>query len=273
MMPHFNQLLREAAGEYYMLLLDDDEISSNYVSELVRMLEKHPEASSAFSRQEVIDLSGAVLRRSKNHLPEILSGPDFIRAVWQRNEFRFKSVSTFLARTERMRAGGGYPEFTKGTHPDNALAIQMCLDNYVVFSSNCVWRNRSYESSHGMSIPISCLAAATKEFIAFLDQDPIITRFASEEPVVWAELRSALVQMAWQTYFYRWDQTYKSRLPFWRWALAAFAMRRARGFRKRTLRAILEECKNRIPSPASGWAQALPFSSSSRSRPSISSRQ
>src|SRR5580692_8225700 len=36
---HFNQLLQEATGEYYVVLCDDDEISANYVSELVGVLE------------------------------------------------------------------------------------------------------------------------------------------------------------------------------------------------------------------------------------------
>src|SRR5262245_8367144 len=32
---HFNQIVQEATGEYFVLLADDDEISWNYVSELV----------------------------------------------------------------------------------------------------------------------------------------------------------------------------------------------------------------------------------------------
>ena len=44
---HFNQIVHQASGDYYVPLQDDDEISSNYVSELVKLLERYPQASFA----------------------------------------------------------------------------------------------------------------------------------------------------------------------------------------------------------------------------------
>ena len=44
---NFMYLLRAAKGTYFMWLADDDEISANYVSSLVAMLESNPDASSA----------------------------------------------------------------------------------------------------------------------------------------------------------------------------------------------------------------------------------
>jgi hypothetical protein len=70
---HFNQIINAASGKYFVMLADDDELSPNYVSELVRRLEQHPEASVAIAMQEIIDENGAVIRRSKDALPEILS--------------------------------------------------------------------------------------------------------------------------------------------------------------------------------------------------------
>ena len=49
---HFSQLVREARGEYFVPLADDDEISPNYVSDLAALLDKHPQASVAFGVQE-----------------------------------------------------------------------------------------------------------------------------------------------------------------------------------------------------------------------------
>jgi hypothetical protein len=192
------------------------------VSELVARLEAHPEASIAFGGQEVIDEAGAVLKVSADCLPEILSGPDFILATWHHYRYGFKSVSTFLARTERMRAVGGYPCFTRGTHPDDAMVVMLCLDNHVALSSRCVWRNRLYEASHGMSIPIRDLAAATKEFFHFLKTDPILRSFAAARPAEWGRLRACLVRMAWSTYFSRWRDLYRKRMAFHRWVAAAF---------------------------------------------------
>ena len=39
---HFNQIVHAASGKYFVLLMDDDEISSNYVSELVNQFEHFP---------------------------------------------------------------------------------------------------------------------------------------------------------------------------------------------------------------------------------------
>lgn len=224
MVPHFNQLVDEAKGKYYLLLCDDDEISPNYVSELVSRLEANPQSSIAFSGQEVIDPSGAILMVSSPTLPDVMSGPEFILATWQRYQFGFKSVSAYLAKTERMRAMGGYPCFTKGTHEDDALVVMLSLQGNVVLSSKCVWRNRLYETSHGMAIPINYLAAATNEFLEFLDTNETIRTFAARKPGEWARLKSCLVKMAWRTYHVRWSTMYRKRMSRFEWIRAAFAL-------------------------------------------------
>ena len=94
---HFNQLIHDARGEYFILLADDDEITPNYVSALVDQLQRYPQASVAISLQETIDDSGKVIRRSKETNPELLSGPDFIRAAWGTHELGHESFSTLLA--------------------------------------------------------------------------------------------------------------------------------------------------------------------------------
>jgi hypothetical protein len=84
-----------------MLLCDDDEISPNYVSELVGLLEHNPQASIALSRQEIIDESGVTVRGSSVNLPPLLSGPDLIRAAWQSQSTNTK-VSSLIS-LERIR--------------------------------------------------------------------------------------------------------------------------------------------------------------------------
>jgi glycosyltransferase involved in cell wall biosynthesis len=46
-LPNFMGLLQAARGKYFMWLADDDEISDNYVAQLVALLEGHPDASCA----------------------------------------------------------------------------------------------------------------------------------------------------------------------------------------------------------------------------------
>jgi glycosyltransferase involved in cell wall biosynthesis len=221
---HFNQLVHAAAGKYFLLLADDDEISSNYVSETAGMLERFPQASMAVAKQEILNENGAVIRESSASLPEIVTGPDFIRGTWGERNFKFECFATFLARTAEIKACGGFPEFKTGSHNDNALVIKLCLNNYVAYSPKCSFRWRVYENSHGWSIGIRDLAQDTRQFMAFLNQDPAISRFSSRYPGEWKELKRVLCQMAWKTYLGRWRSMYRHRMGFLEWIYAAFAM-------------------------------------------------
>jgi glycosyltransferase involved in cell wall biosynthesis len=221
---HFNQLVDRAKGEYFLLLADDDEISSNYVSELVAALERNPHVLVALSKQEIMDESGVIIRKSKEKLPEVLPGPNFIKAAWGTYEYKFECFATFLARTEAVKACAGYPNFCKGHGNDDALLLKLCLDHGVVFSDRCTFRFRSYESSHGLSSSIFDLAQAYREFFQFLDSDPIIHNFRSTRSAEWKYLKNILVQMIWGTYLERWQGMYRKRLTRFQWSKAAFAM-------------------------------------------------
>jgi glycosyltransferase involved in cell wall biosynthesis len=224
MSKHFNQLIDDAAGEYFLILADDDEISSNYVTELVAVLDHRPQASVAVGVQETIDDSGVVIRSSSTELPEILSGPDFIRAAWGTQEFRFESFSTFLARTAQLRACGGFPEFWKGAGHDDALVIRLCLDNFVVFSSRCAFKKRLDYASYGYGQTTQDLAKGVRDLLMFLETDPTISKFAELHTSTWSKCRRLLIEMAWKTYYDRWADMYKQRLSPLQWTKAAFEL-------------------------------------------------
>jgi GT2 family glycosyltransferase len=221
---HFNQIVHAASGNYFVLLQDDDEISPNYVSELVSRLDRHPEASVAISRQEIINEAGVKIRQSAAEFPEILSGADFIPDAWESHKYKFECLATLLAKTDQIKACGGYPEFRKGSHNDNALLIKLSLNGYVTFSSECAFRYRAYETSHGMSISIWDLAADSRQFLRFLESDPIILAFSATHPGEWKKLKRILVRMAWFTYFNRWIGIYRQRLSLQEWITAAFVL-------------------------------------------------
>ncbi len=110
------------------------------MSELVTLLERHTRASVAMSIQETIDETGVTLRRSSEKVPEMLTGPDFIRAAWGTHEYGYESFSTFVGRTANLVNYGGYPDFCKGTAHDDALIVKLCFDNFVVFSTRCTFQ-------------------------------------------------------------------------------------------------------------------------------------
>ena len=221
---HFNQILEVASGEYFALICDDDEISSNYISTLVQQLKNHPEVSVAYSRQEIVNDAGVVIRKSKDFPARILSGPEFIRGLWQTFEFGFEAIGTFVARTANVVECGGYPDFVRGSGIDNALITKLSLNSMVGLSPECVWRWRVHESGYGWSMSAKGLATAHIQFMRFLDTDPVMRKLTAVHPKEWKELRSLLIQNEWQTYFWRWRDIYKERLPWFEWAKAAFAM-------------------------------------------------
>jgi glycosyltransferase involved in cell wall biosynthesis len=229
---HFNQIVHAASGDYFVMLADDDEISPNYVSALVSQLERYPQASVALGKQEIMSESGTRIRQSKEELPDILSGADFITDAWQSHVYEFECFATCLAKTEQIRACGGYPEFRKGSHNDNALLIKLSLNSYIAFNPECSFMWRVYETSHGWSISIWDLAADTRQFLRFLETDPTILKFGSAHPVEWKKLKSILVTMAWNTYFTRWNDIYRSRLSPPQWVATAFAMPPIAGYYK-----------------------------------------
>jgi hypothetical protein len=165
-----------------------------------------------------------VIRQSETNLPKAVSGADFVADVWGSHRYKFECVVTFLAKTDDIKACGAYPDFRKGTHSDDALLIKLSLNRYITFSHQCSFRWRVDETSYGWSMSIWDLAADSREFLRFLENDPTILKFASAHPVQWKKLKSILVSMAWQTYFNRWNGIYRARLKFPEWAVAAFAM-------------------------------------------------
>jgi glycosyltransferase involved in cell wall biosynthesis len=221
---HFTQLMQNAEGEYFVALADDDEISPNFVSELVTLLQKYPRAAAAFGREETIDQSGKVVPTSKETIPEVLSDTDFIRSTWSTREYGLTSLCTFLAQTERLLACGGFPEIFAGTSDEDLLMVKMCLGGQVAFSTHCSFRKRRYETSMGYALETQDLARGIREFVAKMDSDPQILAYAETHPDEWKELRGYLFDSAWDTYWFRWADLYRRRLPALQWARAGFAL-------------------------------------------------
>jgi glycosyltransferase involved in cell wall biosynthesis len=249
---HFTQLMRNAEGEYFVVLADDDEISPNFVSELVVLLERYPRAVAAFGREETIDQSGHVLRASKETVPEVLSDAEFIRATWGKREYGIESLCTFLAQTERLLACGGFPEIFAGTSDEDLLMVKLCLGNQVAFSTRCSFRKRMDERSMGYALETKDLARGIREFVAKMDADPQILAYAGTHPEEWKELRGYLFDSAWDTYWFRWADLYRRRLPSLQWARAGFVL--PMSYHPRVARFLLGACRAAMFAPSAGAA-------------------
>jgi hypothetical protein len=193
--------------------------------------------------QETIDESGMLLRKSSESMPELVSGTDFVRAVWKTHEYKFEALSTFLVRTQDLKAVGGFPDFWKGTSSDNALIVQLCLDRFVALSSRCAYRKRFYNDSFGYAMTAADLARGIKDFLKFLDRDTVITQFARRHPSAWAESKRILVEMSWKTYYYRWIDLYRGRLSTLQWVRAGFNLPLIPEYYQKVTHTWLSACK------------------------------
>jgi glycosyltransferase involved in cell wall biosynthesis len=248
--PHFNQIINEASGEYFVLLSDDDEISPNYISDLVDILDHDPKIIIAFSKQEVMDQYGNTTSVSNTQLPSVMTGEDFIQA-WCFYKLGFKNLLTNMSRTKDIKMSGGFPDFPRAIHSDDALPLKLCLNNYVAFSQRCTFRYRVYEASLGLSSDYRDLAEASKQFLKFLDSDPKILAFASVQPDRWHQLKRYVTKLTWQTYFSRWKKIYRKTLPPLQWIRAAFVL----PFIPAYYRAVTSTLIHLLKSAASTWAQ------------------
>jgi glycosyltransferase involved in cell wall biosynthesis len=238
MVAHFNQLPREASGQYFVMLCDDDEISPNYISDLVGILDSDPRISAAFGHEEIVDFSGHILHTSSADVPPLMTGDEFIRA-WCTYRYRFGTWVTFLGRTQNIRDLGGMPEFTYGTHSDDGLLVKLSLGRLIAFSQGSTFRKRKYSESAGRSMSCLNLADDTRKFLRFLETDPCVREFSKTQPRQWAESKDLLIKMTWETYAGRLNTMYREQLSGIRWLRAAFAMPFIPSYYRQVLRAML----------------------------------
>lgn len=218
---HYNQLITEATGDYFAFLDYDDMLSPNYVSDLVGILDSHPEVAVAMAREEMVDETGKFLRASSDRIPEFMTGPEFIRS-WP--DYGFESYSTALGRTSYIKEDGGHPNIPGGTHTDDAILIKLCLRGSIAISQRSCFRWRISAVSYGWSLKCASLAEDTRIYLKFLEEDPAVLRYTKKDPATWQVIKPVLAQLGWGTYLHRWEGMYREQTPIFQWVKGAFAM-------------------------------------------------
>jgi glycosyltransferase involved in cell wall biosynthesis len=200
---HFNCLLREARGEFFVLLCEDDEISPNYVSALLAALERYPQARLAISKQMAIDETGQVVTPPTDSPPPLTTGEESLK-MYCLGKHCLTNPTTLLARTEDLRRHGGYQYFTCGLFDDYAMFVKLCLGTHVAFSAECSFRWRKHKEALGQSSSHLEVAQACRDFLAFLRSDPYLLAYAEANPRTWVEVRAYLVRFTWHVYHWSW---------------------------------------------------------------------
>jgi glycosyltransferase involved in cell wall biosynthesis len=77
---HYNLLLREASGKYFIWVSHDDSYPADYITQLVEAMEENPEAILAYGRVKRIDLNGEPLTYEPRRIHAHGSPPGFLTA-------------------------------------------------------------------------------------------------------------------------------------------------------------------------------------------------
>jgi len=187
----YNQLIENSSGEYVSILADDEEISPNFVSELMHILHAHTEASAALAMEEAIDAEGHIVWRSSTLVPDRLGDEDFIRSTFSTGEHGYKSLNTFLAKKERLVSVGGFPDIgSPGS--SSVLLVKLCLDSSIAFSTRCSSRKSSADNDRHEAL--ETMLQDLHEYLVCIDTDPFLVEYAALQPSKWSRLRSYLIQ-------------------------------------------------------------------------------
>jgi glycosyltransferase involved in cell wall biosynthesis len=176
---HMNACIADARGTFLMILSDDDQISVDYVKELVTLHQAHPEVRVGFGRQIKITENdqGLILRRHGSQATEIIEGTDFLRGSLS-GTLRtglMTYISMFVRRHDLLRVGGFRP-YPDGSHSDNFIVFTLALEGKVALAPSLMYY-RVYLASFGLRTPFQALLEATqaytKDTFALLERQSI----------------------------------------------------------------------------------------------------
>ncbi len=128
MTENWNFCLKQAAGDYFLLLSDDDQLVPEAVETLVRAFLPGKTALS-YGRAVFRDEAGGPLGLSRG-APPLESGEEFIKASLAGRRNALPSGTLF--RTEAARLLGGYPE--TGNSTDLALRLALATQGAAAYS-------------------------------------------------------------------------------------------------------------------------------------------
>lgn len=163
---HMNKCLAEALGTYVIIVSDDDQISSDYIANMVRLMESDTGIKVCMGKQIQINEHdrGLLQQEQLPEQPQVIEGLDFLTGTLDRtlNTGLFTYISMFVRRQEILNIGG-FKSYPDGSHADNFIVFTLALAGKVALSSNLMFY-RIYLASSGLRTPFSALLEATEAY-------------------------------------------------------------------------------------------------------------
>jgi glycosyltransferase involved in cell wall biosynthesis len=148
---NFEKLLRLGQGHFFMFLADDDEISPNYVSSLVKTLTNNPSCATASANWDLVLKSGVRKRVKNKSFPQ---KSKFLRVssfIWHSDDAFFYGLHRREV-LQNISLRRTYWSFIKDidTYKAYLISFELVLNGEVIQTqdSSVVWINHDYGIKH-----------------------------------------------------------------------------------------------------------------------------
>jgi len=160
---HMNDCIAQSRGSYLMIVSDDDQITPDYVAEMLDMMSADSQIKVCLGRQTQISENdrGVLPDLVRRNPQQILEGVEFLSGTLTRtlDTGLMTYISMFVRRCDVVEVGG-FKSYPDGSHADNFIVFKLALSGRVALASSQLFY-RVYLASSGLRTPFSALLAAT----------------------------------------------------------------------------------------------------------------
>lgn len=161
---NFIKLIDEANGEYFMWFADDDEISSNYVSSLVSLLENNPDASSAAGHWILMQNEEKGRLMPTSSFPQKSAFVRALRFVWKTDDAFFYGLHRTSVIRKASFPGYWWPNKDVLSNWAYVFLMDMVLNGRILISNdrsvqfiNHCYFSKNYDSGKRHSMLVTYL--------------------------------------------------------------------------------------------------------------------
>lgn len=174
---HWNQLVAEARGRHFLLVSDDDLVAPGFLAGIARALSGPVEPAVVLTRFDVIDERGELVRELPAPAWDLRPGVEVVLDwAWSRAASFAPTFVSLCARTDRLRALGGFPDLADALNADNALFVTLALEGPVALARDSLMHYRVHLTSSGLGAGWQRLALSARQMKAHLRTHPPTVR-------------------------------------------------------------------------------------------------
>ena len=170
---NYNNCLRKAEGDFFILMGDDDKMEPNYLEEFANLISKYPDLDVFHCRSKIIDENSSAIIYTPSW-PEYESIYD---NIWHRmNGYRVQFIADYVYRLSVLKNNGGFYYMPLGWYTDDITSYIAMMDKGIAHTNKSVLNYREH------SINISSIGSHELKMKAVIQQDIWFNNFLKNKP-------------------------------------------------------------------------------------------